>query len=580
MGAIYGYTGPIDRTLRDRIDAVLRHRGSEGVMLAEAATGTLGYRARHDAATRIRFGSGLFAEDDCAIAVAGCVTAPTPHERLLPDLLQSYREHGPAFVKSLNGAFVIAVRDGSTIHLFRDGAGQRTVYYGCHNGRFIFAVEPKGVLAVPGFPRRLRPGAVAQYLTFSFVPGAATMLQDLQELPAGHWVSCDGTGAPELHRHFRFEDAAAEDLSEDDWVERFRSEFADAVTRRLPDDDDVGLFLSGGVDSSVVAAELVRQRGPGLRTYAIHFGKDTPNELEFASAVARRLGTDHHEVQMTPRDFLPRLRQMIWHLDDPIGDPITMPNYELAARAAQDVRWIFNGEGGDPLFGGPKNIPMMLHHWYGGIDRDPHFRERAYLASYRRCYDDLARLLTPEWRAQYDEAAELQDVLTPFFTCARPAGLLDKLAAINIRLKGAHLILPKVERMTAAWGLTVMSPLFDPKLIELSFRMPSTLKLRRGIEKVILKRAYQDALPAEIIARPKSGMRVPVHYWFQTAMKRYAKKLLSPRELRRTGIFDPARVKQLLAYDTEEGPGRYGLKLWMLMTFEIWRRIVVDGEPV
>ena len=296
--------------------------------------------------------------------------------------------------------------------------------------------------------------------------------------------------------------------------------------------------------------------------------------------MADRLGTDHEEVLIRPRSFLPRLRRMLWYLDEPIGDPVTMPNFELSRHVARDHRFIMNGEGGDPLFGGPKNLVMMLHHWYGGVERDATFRERAYLASYRRAYEELGRLLTPEWRAQYDAEEALEGILTPFFRAERPRSFLDKLMAINIRMKGAHLILPKVERLTAAAGLVTLSPLFDQRLIELSFRMPGRMKMRAGVEKVVIKGAYEDALPESVIRRPKMGMAVPVHFWLQGEMKRYAKSILSKRSLRRTGIFEPERVKRLLAYDTEEGPGRYGLRLWMLVTFEIWRRLVVEGEAV
>lgn len=125
-----------------------------------------------------------------------------------------------------------------------------------------------------------------------------------------------------------------------------------------------------------------------------------------------------------------------------------------------------------------------------------------------------------------------------------------------------------------------LSPLFDEQLIRLSFEMPSRLRLNHGVEKVVMKRAYKNDLPAPIIHRPKSGMRVPVHYWFQNELRRYARKVLSPRQVRSVGIFDPDRVKQLLAYDIEEGPGRYGIRIWMLLTFEIWRRLVIDGEAV
>jgi len=223
---------------------------------------------------------------------------------------------------------------------------------------------------------------------------------------------------------------------------------------------------------------------------------------------------------------------------------------------------------------------MMLQHWYGGVERGPGFRERMYLRSYRRAYEERSRLLTPALISQVDEERDLERVLTPFFESEPPRTFLNKLMAINIRLKGAHLILPKVDRMMGAAGLTPFAPLFDDRIVGLSFEMPGTMKIRGGIEKWVAKRAYENQLPASVINRPKSGMRVPVHYWFRSEMKRYARKILSPRAVRRAGIFNEHRVKQLLDYNTVEGPGRYGLRLWMLITFEMWRRIVVEGESV
>ena len=236
-------------------------------------------------------------------------------------------------------------------------------------------------------------------------------------------------------------------------------------------------------------------------------------------------------------------------------------------------------KGEHPCFGGPKNLPMMLAHWYGG-ERLPGFRERAYLESYRRGYELVNRILVPDWRRQVDLAHDLEDVLRPFFDCPRPVTMLDKLMAINVRLKGAHLILPKVERMLGAVGVTPLSPLFSREMVQLSFQLPAHLKLAAGKEKVILKRAYSELLPTEVIERPKSGMRVPVHFWFQKEMRRYVRHLLSPRNVRRAGIFDPETVRQIVKYEMECRGGRFGLRLWMLVTFELWRRIVVEGEPV
>jgi asparagine synthase (glutamine-hydrolysing) len=586
MGAIFGFSGPGDHYIEKAMSSALAHRGKTFFSSNISSKGTICFQSDFEKETRQRLGQGLIADNDLVIALTGYLVNPPSCPEILPFLLNRYREQGIKAFSDLQGAYIIIVRDNDTFHLIRDGAGVRTVYFAMIRNRFFFAVEPKGILAVPDFPRKIRPGAVAQYLTFSFIPGQQTMLQGLEELPAGHRLKFfpGKDKEPELERFFIFEDnTSCQPGPEDDaWPRHFSKYFQKSVKDRLRlmPGESVGVFLSGGLDSSIVAAEVARHHSQTVRSFCIHFGKKYPNELEFARAAARACGTEHEEVLIRPKDFLPKLRRMIYHLDDPIGDPITLPNFELARRVSRDIRWIFNGEGGDPVFGGPKNIPMLLHHWYGGIKRDKYFRERMYLASYQRAYDDLKNLLNPDFFKKIDQNKELIGVLSPYFNTSQPPGMLEKLLAMNIRLKGAHLILPKVDRMIGAWGITPMAPLFDERLIKFAFQIPGRMKLAGGIEKLILKKAYSHILPEEIINRPKSGMRVPVHFWFQKEMKRYARSILKTKTVKEVGIFNPERVNQLLKYDIEALNPRFGLRLWMLITFEIWRRIIIEGEAV
>lgn len=582
MGAIFGFSGPENPKRLAAQRATLKHRGNDHFSSSTTARGSVGHVAH--AATLTQFQTGGLAENEnITLAFSGLLIGdwkPTSEE-----LLRAYREQGIGFVNDLQGAWALVIRDGDTFYLARDAAGARTLYFGQQAGEFFFATEPKGVLYVPKFWRQLRPEAVAEYFAFSFIPGARTMLQGLEEVLPGHWLKWSPGEPANQQRYFQFEnlepEEAVEPQSEQEYVDQFARLFETAVRQRIPNlEEPIAVALSGGLDSSIVAAELCRQTREPVHSFALHFGKKYGNELAFAKQVADHCQTVHHEVEILPKHFIGDLRQMVWHLDEPIGDPITMPNYLLAQHVGKEFRYLFNGEGGDPLFGGPKNLQMMLQHWYGGIEQGKNFREKAYLASYRRGYDELKTLLTPEFRKQFEIDEHLESILTPFFETAKPRLYLNKLMAINIRLKGAHLILPKVERMMEAWKLTPLSPLFDQRLIELSYQIPPTLKLAGGVEKVILKRAFENRLPTSIIKRPKSGMRVPVQYWFRGEMKRYARKILSPRAIRREGIFDPTRVKQLLSYNIEEGPGRYGIRLWMLLTFEIWRRIVLEREPV
>jgi len=587
VGALFGFWGPPDRGLLERMAAALRHRSRGTPVLVEHPWGSLGFDPSPAEVPRVGALAGTWDDGDVSFALAGDPHAfsgdpivaddPTP-AGTRRRIAHAWRERGSAGLVALRGPWVAAILEPRRLVLARDHVGQRSLVWTRMGERVLFASEPKGLWSLPGFTRRPSLPALAQYLCYSFVPGPATMLADVFALRCGCAVTFDG-GEPHEHRFFDFESIAIDDaIDEPTWAKRARAACGEAVAARLPAGGDVGLFLSGGLDSSVIAAELVRRAPARVHSFAIHFGPKRPNELPFARAVAERCGTEHHEIELRPRDFLPRFRQVAWHLDDPIGDPITVPNFELSRRVAGITRHVFNGEGGDPLFGGPKNLPMMLGHWYGGLDHGPGSRERAYLASFRRAHDELDRLLTPEARAQIDVERDLVAPLTPLLHAQAPPTLLGKLQAANIRLKGAHLILPKVERMTAAAGVAIQSPLFDPGLVELSFAMPGTMKLRDGVEKWVLKQAYADALPESVTQRPKSGMRVPVHDWFLGEMRGFARELLAPRRLRANGLWSPVRVKQILAYDREHPGGRYGLKLWMLLAFETWRSLVIDGE--
>ena len=235
MGALFGFSGPPDAAALAALSAALRHRGEQGEAQHQSGQLSLGYRAAFGPAEQQRLGAGLHEEGGLVLALAGFVLGEAGEAPSLATLLRRYREQGIGFVESLRGAFVLALADGLTLYLVRDGVGGRTLYYGQHDGRLFFAIEPKGVLAAPGFPRRLRPAAVAQYLSFSFVPGSATMLEGLFELPAGHILRWDGAGSPSLRRTFCPEqEEGREQQTEAEWVARFKAAHGAAVAERTP----------------------------------------------------------------------------------------------------------------------------------------------------------------------------------------------------------------------------------------------------------------------------------------------------------------------------------------------------------
>jgi asparagine synthase (glutamine-hydrolysing) len=571
MGAIFGFSGWSGKATK-QMAAVLGHRGRAPAHVQSSIQSTAAYLSSRSAH------GGIVEEKGLVLAVAGQLFSD--REISLLSLLRRYRQQGMSFVRDLRGSFVLSVLDRGNIHLARCGSGARTIFYGMHKECFIFAIEAKGVLAYPGFPKNLRPAAVGQYLTFGFIPGPTTMFADMRELPAGHTVSFKNGKMYNPRCFFFFEQQVKEEQDEEEWLEEFRVLLGQAVKERLPASASAGLLLSGGLASCVVGTELVAEAARSVPSWSFHCNQTSGVEQELALAAAAHLGTEHQLVSIQAGEILQQLNTLTGQLDEPVADPMILADSMLSARAAQDVDVLFSGHGGNTVFGGSAHLPMLLQHWYGGIERGSLFREQAYLTACQLAYRDLDDLLSPEWRSRYNPKKVLEGMVSPFFKTKQPAGFLDKLSALAIRLNGAHLILPRVERLSCAHGLTQVCPLFDEQLIELSFRMPSTLKLRRGIDRVLMKQAYRKKLPARLPDRSRSGKQVPVNFWFSKELRVYAQEVLSPDQLRQTGIFNPDTVKTLLDRGMEPGRPGQSLTLWMLISFELWRRRVFEGEEL
>lgn len=506
-------------------------------------------------------------------------------EQLLGGLIQNTEKR----LEQLEGAFVMALAVGDILYLVRDHAGVKAIYWTVHQGRLLFASEIKALFADNRLQRRMRPGALLEYLSFSFVPGARTMFEGIEELQPGTLLTFS-QGQAKVRRHFLFEKQEWGMAKQSEWkeetdttqehVEAVRSALEMSVRDCCQVSTTPAVFLSGGIDSSAVLAMTCKVLPDvTIPTFSVNFGPEYANENEFISLMVERYRTDHHWLEIRPADFMAQLREIIWYLDDPIGDPVAMPNYLMAKAAAKVTDVVLNGEGGDPCFGGPKNIPMFLARLYGPAPDEPKqgWLERNYLHAFQRCYQDLKSLVEPSLFKEAGGEEALVALLEPFFNTPTPQAFLNKLMSLNIRLKGANLILVKVDKMTSANGLLALPPLFSRRIIETSMACPPELKLEGAVEKAILKKAVQDLVPEAIIARPKSGMMVPVRFWFQGEMRRYAKKHLSPKNIKRVGLFNPEYVKRLLNYEIEGVHGmRHGLKLWMLITFMLWYEQMVE----
>ena len=588
MACLFGYYGPPMPELLTCMAGLLIHRcplGWEQVSVAADGQNRIeighgfapwgqGSQLAYSGTRALGYGGALFNVE----AVAGAQPEVRPAEQLL-HCLRHLPEPG---LERLDGAFVLALAQDRACYLVRDPAGVKALYWTVQQGRLLFASEIKALFADPATPRRMRLSALPEYLAFSFVPGAPTLFEGIEELQPGSILRF-AEGQTQLRRHFRFETLAAETGDPNsDYPALVREALEQSVAECLAvrPEQTPAVFLSGGIDSSAVLATACRQQ-PEVRfpTFSAHFGAEYARENEFVMLMVERYRTDHHWLEIRPAGFLEQLREIIWTLDDPIGDPVTVPNYLLARTAAALTPVALNGEGGDPCFGGPKNLPMLLARLYGPLPGEPTqgWLERNYLRSFQRGYQDLTELLDPALLREAGGIEALTELLEPWFNAPEPDDFVNKLMSINIRLKGANLILVKVDKMSSAHGLLALPPLFSRRIIETSMMCPPGTKLAGAVEKNVLKQAVRDWVSEPIIARPKSGMMVPVRFWFRGEMRGYGRKLLSRAYLRRIGLFNPAYVEKLLAYQIDGVPGaRHGLKLWMLITFLLWHEQMVE----
>lgn len=470
-------------------------------------------------------------------------------------------------LREADGAFaLIWRRPGGGVLLARDAIGERTLFYTVTAEGLVAAPTIHALLATGRVPLRLHLPALATYLSYAYLPGRETLIENVYEVLPGEIVEyCEGQltrrsfwSLPAEVPNVRSEEALRTEL---------RRRLEAAVQRRLPQGESVGATLSGGIDSSLVVALARRQHDRPVKTYSISFGDDYANELEFSSLVARHCGTDHRVVEFSPADIVRHLDATIAQLSDPIGDPLTVPNALVFRAAAQEVGAVLNGEGGDPCFGGPKNLPMLLSELY---DAGPGARERAYLRAHLKCYDDLEQMLTPQVRDAL-RREPLEARVAPWLRDPRWPSFVSRLQAINVAFKGGHHILPKVDALARAAGVRPRSPLFDRAVVELSFAIPPRWKLKGAVEKYLLKEAVRDLLPGVIVDRPKSGMMVPVEAWFAGPLLAEARARLLDG-LTRWDIVDKTYLKRLLDGKLGGLRPRRGAKIWLLVTLEAWLR--------
>lgn len=483
-------------------------------------------------------------------------------------IARAWEGWGVATLNKIVGVFAIAVwdRERQILWLGRDRTGAKTLYY-TTSGTTRWAAPDLRSLA-PHHSQDIDLVALRDYLCCGFVAGSRTMWQQVRELRPGTILSLPEAQIQtywQLQEGINTDNSLAEKPSLEWYGKQLRSLLEQVVKEYLPGSQPVGVFLSGGLDSSIITALATQFHTAPIHTYSIHFGEKSPNELEFSSLVAKHCATQHHILEISFRQMWQQLPETMKCLDDPIGDPLTVPNLLLGKLAKQSVEIVLNGEGGDPCFGGPKNQPMLINQLYGTVTQQDSVQ--AYLLAFQKCASDLPQLLKPEiWQTVQQQPYIFTKELQSDFS------YLNRLMVLNIKYKGADQILTKVNNLTNAVGLQGRSPLFDQRIVEQSLQIPPEYKLSGVQEKAVLKQAVADLLPPQIVHRPKSGMMVPVQMGFREHWQRQAKALLLNRKAAIAPYLNQALIRDWLSYRGDTW-SRYGVKLWLLTSLEIWLQV-------
>lgn len=493
-------------------------------------------------------------------------------------LLHSYARHGISGIAAAEGMFALAIADGPELVLVRDHVGARTLFHARTPDGWGASTSLRALRRWPALRTGLHLPAVRDFLTFAYLPGRDTFLHGVHEVLPGRCVRlrADGSQAEEI---FWEPEEVRDDRGAEEHALALRTLLDRAVAARLPAGEPVAVLLSGGIDSSLVTALAAKLHDHPVHTYSISFGDTAPDELGYSGLVAAHCRTRHRVLTVPGATIAARLADTVGLLDSPVGDPLTVPNALLADAVAADGSTVaLNGEGGDPVFGGPKNLPMLIFELFRD-DPAPAARADAYIDSYRKCHADLPALLTPDALAALAPLPAPARHVAPYLEQGRMRSLLNELLHVNLRTKGAHHILTKVERLTAASGIEGRAPLFDRAVIDHAFAVPPALKLAGASEKWILKQAVRDLLPDTIVDRPKSGMRVPVQQWLDGPLRDLAHDVLLGRAARDRGLFRPDTVRAWLRGEGSLHP-RQGGKLWLVLSLELWLRSFEVGDPV
>ena len=524
-------------------------------------------------------------------------------------LLRAYETYGEDCVQHLHGMFAFAIWDKRHAKLFmaRDRLGIKPLYYANTGDELLFASEIKAILAAGPIRADLNRDILPEYLASRFVAGPETFFRGIYKLLPGRTLSWSATEGLREQRYWQpptetddtpleFEDAAHE----------VRRRLEDAIRCHLVSDVPVGLFLSGGIDSSGIAALMAPMLDEPIRSFSVGFEERGYSELAYARLAARAIGADHREIVVSPHQFFQALPRMVWQEDEPIAFPSSIPLYFVSRLARDHVKVVMTGEGADELFLGYNryrvtawNERLGRHYWSavphpmrdgirGLVHRFPsalrRYAERSFLVpppGPRGLFYENFAVFPETLRQRLLTAESPQSRRDPYAEALRcyaegPEGTLERMSHADLQTYLVELLM-KQDQMSMAASVESRVPFLDHRFVEYAAALPGRFKLRGWRTKAVLREALRDVVPPEILNRKKMGFPVPLGRWlrgpFAALLREY---VLAPRALQRN-LFDPAGVRGMVD-EHLTGRSNHGDRLWLLINLEIWQRIFLEGE--
>lgn len=527
-----------------------------------------------------------------------------------------YQEYGENFVDHLNGMYAISLWDTrrKRLILARDRYGEKPLYYGIFDGRLIYASEPKALLANPSVPAELDLDALRQYLSFDYVPAPRSIYKNINKLPAAHiMVVEDGEIKTRRYWNLSWQKAGDQNNNGDGLKSKaaeLRTLISDAVRMRLVSDVPLGVLLSGGVDSSTVAAFATQHATETVKTFSIGFAEDSFDETRYARKVAAHLGTDHYEEMLSAEKAGDLISEIGTWLDEPLSDGSLIPTYLLARFVRKHVTVALGGDGGDEIFAG---YPMYFGHKvagaYGSI---PQFVRSRLIEPVVRLLPVSTKNLSFDYKAKRFVRSANYDTITRHHSWfgsfasddqrslltenvlsktsgdiyAGPRDLLgicdardeiERMQYLDMNFYMAEDILTKVDRASMAVSLETRAPFLDPRIGEFAASLPLEYKLRGTKGKYILKKAVEGLLPRSILTRSKKGFGIPIAAWLNGRLNPLMHDLLSPERLTAQGLFEPNYVQTLIS-EHERGLASHHKQLWTLLVFQLWYDKFLDPQ--